>query len=123
MNDPTSRKRQRLEIGAVCDRYNRSPVTIWSWYTKGTFPKPHYIGNQRHWWDDELDDWDRSILAEAVPNPGDIVFVANDYYRRPAEVSVPVIQLTYPDDEGRFPWDPGCTSNQPRPGEFSAWSR
>jgi hypothetical protein len=71
----------------------------------------------------ELDDWDRSILAEAVPNPGDIVFVANDYYRRPAEVSVPVIQLTYPDDEGRFPWDPGCTSNQPRPGEFSAWSR
>jgi hypothetical protein len=71
----------------------------------------------------EPDEWDRPILADAVPNPGDTVFVANDYYRRPPQVSVPVIQLSHPDEEGRFPWDPGCASDQPRPGEFSARSR
>lgn len=68
----------------------------------------------------EIDGWDREIIVEDVPNPGDIVLVANDYYRRPPEVSVPVIQLTYADDEGRYPWEPDCTSNQPRPGEFRA---
>ncbi|MEX1043673.1 MAG: DUF4262 domain-containing protein [Acidimicrobiia bacterium] len=62
------------------------------------------------------------LIPEEVPNPGDIVFIANDFYQRPAEVSVSVLQLTYDDERGRFPWDDGCTVAhlQPRPGTFDA---
>lgn len=65
---------------------------------------------------------DFRIVPEEVPNPGDIVFVANSYYQRPDEASVPVLQLTYDDGAGRFPWDVGCNVArlQPRPGTFSA---
>ncbi|MBN9215258.1 MAG: hypothetical protein ABS62_01965 [Microbacterium sp. SCN 70-200] len=66
--------------------------------------------------------WGR-VLPEAVPNPGDIVFNANCHYRRPAEFSVPALQLAYPDKRGRFPSDPsfsGARKRQPRPGEWDA---
>jgi hypothetical protein len=35
---------------------------------------------------------------------------------------VAVVQLTYADDRGRFPWDEGCevAHLQPRPGTFRA---
>lgn len=56
MTDTTHRR--RLGIKPVRERYNRSDVTIWTWYTKGNFPKPHYINGQRQWWEDELDDYD-----------------------------------------------------------------
>ena len=49
-------------------------------------------------------DWPHRIIPEEVPNPGEIVFRANQYYRRPDEYSVPVLQLSYDDEEGRFPW-------------------
>ena len=42
---------------------------------------------------------------------------------RPSEVSVPVLQLTYDDKAGRFPWDVGYANApelQPRPGTFQA---
>lgn len=67
--------------------------------------------------------WDRRFVAEAVPNPGDIAFNANNFYRRPAEFSVPLLQLSYPDKRGRFPSDPsysGSRKRQPRPGEWDA---
>lgn len=66
--------------------------------------------------------WDRPLIPEPVPNPGDIVFTANRYYRRPDAASVPVLQLSYPDDLGRYPWDPRHASpdRQPRPGSFRA---
>lgn len=62
------------------------------------------------------------VVPEEVPNPGEIVFHANDFYRRPPQFSVPVLQLTYADDRGRFPWDEGCevAHLQPRPGTFRA---
>lgn len=61
------------------------------------------------------------VLPEAVPNPGDIVFEANRFYDRPAESSVPVLQITYADPDGRFPWEVGYTGPvQPRPGTFRA---
>ncbi|MDP2624287.1 MAG: DUF4262 domain-containing protein [Actinomycetota bacterium] len=64
----------------------------------------------------------RRVVPEQVPNPGEIVLWANDFYQRPPEHSVPVIQLTYDDDQGRFPWDEGYTTPelQPRPGTFTA---
>lgn len=70
-----------------------------------------------------FDDWPHRIVAEEVPNPGAIVFGANRHYRRPTEASVPVLQLTYDDKRGRFPWDEGYANAphiQPRPGTFHA---
>ena len=66
--------------------------------------------------------WPRKVIAEKVPNPGDIVFTANRFYLRPPEFSVPVLQLTYTDQEGLYPWDEGFEdpSSQPRPGTFKA---
>lgn len=66
--------------------------------------------------------WDRRILPEEVPNPGAVLLWSNLFYRRPAQHSVPALQLTYTDTEGRFPWDEGyCAAEiQPRPGSFTA---
>jgi hypothetical protein len=71
-----------------------------------------------------LEGWSYRIIPEEVPNPGDIVFTANRFYRRPDEASVPVLQLTYDDEDGRFPWEAEYDDSalQPRPGSFAAWS-
>lgn len=69
----------------------------------------------------EVDGFPSQIVPEEVPNPGDIVFTANDFYRRPDTASVPVLQLSY-DQAGLFPWDSGFADpgRQPRPGTFTA---
>lgn len=69
-----------------------------------------------------FDRWEHRIIPEQVPNPGDIVYGANRHYRRPGKYSVPVLQLSYDDMAGRFPWEPGYAAPemQPRPGTFSA---
>lgn len=69
-----------------------------------------------------FDEWPHRIVPEPVPNPGEIVFDANRFYQRPDEFSVPVLQLSYDDTEGRFPWedDYATPERQPRPGTFSA---
>lgn len=66
--------------------------------------------------------WPHRVVPETVPNPGEIVFGANRFYQRPDEFSVPVLQLTYDDVNGRFPWDEGFAEphSQPRPGSFRA---
>jgi len=67
--------------------------------------------------------WSRPVVAEEVPNPGEIAYNANAHYQRPPEYSVPLLQLSYPDSRGRFPSDPsyaGSRRRQPRPGEWSA---
>lgn len=70
-----------------------------------------------------FDGWSRRIVAEQVPNAGEIVFAANRHYQRPDEHSVPVLQLTWDDAYRRFPWNTGYSvphSVQPRPGTFCA---
>lgn len=66
--------------------------------------------------------WPHRIVPEGVPNPGQIVFAANRHYQRPPRHSVPVLQLSYDDKAGRFPWEPGYSAPemQPRPGAFRA---
>lgn len=67
--------------------------------------------------------WTHRVTVESVPNPGEIAFAANRFYQRPDEYSVPLLQLTYDDKQGRFPWDEGyanAASVQPRPGEWQA---
>lgn len=67
-----------------------------------------------------FDDWPHRVIPEVVPNPGEIVLEANRFYRRPDEASVPVLQLSYDDAQGRFPWEEGFShpEMQPRPGTF-----
>lgn len=69
-----------------------------------------------------FEQWPHRIVPEVVPNPGEIVFGANRHYQRPDAASVPVLQLSYDDAAGRFPWEPGHTAPemQPRPGTFRA---
>ena len=69
-----------------------------------------------------FEEWQHRIVPELVPNPGEIVFEANRFYQRPSEYSVEVLQLTYDDTEGRFPWEDGYATPelQPRPGTFTA---
>ena len=67
--------------------------------------------------------WSHRVLIEGSPNPGEIAFTANAHYQRPSEATVPVLQLTYDDRAGRFPWDDGYAVGawiQPRPGSFTA---
>lgn len=70
----------------------------------------------------KFEEWSHRIVPEVVPNPGEIVFEANHFYQRPGEYSVPVLQLSYDDAAGRFPWDEGFdeVARQPRPGTFKA---
>ena len=67
-----------------------------------------------------FDEWPHRVYPEPVPDPETIVVGAHRYYRRPAGRSVPVLQLTYDDLAGRFPWEPGNAAPhlQPRPGTF-----
>jgi len=69
-----------------------------------------------------FDEWGHLVIPEEVPNPGEIVFTANRFYQRPSQYSVPVLQLTYDDMTGRFPWEPeySVPSLQPIPGAFRA---
>lgn len=71
----------------------------------------------------EFEDWSHRVTIEVVPNPAQILFAANSFYQRPDEASVPAYQLTYDDQQGRFPWDDDYSTPswiQPRPGEFTA---
>ena len=69
-----------------------------------------------------IEDWPHSMVSEVLPNPGEILMTANRYYQRPAEASVPALQLSYDDKAGRFPWEEGYAAPdmQPRPGTWSA---
>jgi Domain of unknown function (DUF4262) len=66
--------------------------------------------------------WPHRIIPERVPNPHEIVFGANRFYRKSDAESVPVLQLSHDDTAGRFPWEPGYQTPelQPRPGDFRA---
>lgn len=62
-------------------------------------------------------------FIEICPNPGEILFCANDHYQRPDDFSVPALQVTWTDDDGMFPWEPGyalAADVQPRPGMWRA---
>lgn len=64
-----------------------------------------------------------AVTVEVVPNPAEILFSANRFYRRPDEFSVPAFQLTWALDGGIFPWDDGYRCGpecQPRPGTWRA---
>jgi hypothetical protein len=68
-------------------------------------------------------DWAGRLVVEELPNPGEVLLVANRFYERPPEFSVPAYQLAWPHRDGRFPWDEGYACGpecQPRPGTWRA---
>jgi hypothetical protein len=70
-----------------------------------------------------FEDWPHRVVAEALPNPGEVLLAANRHYQRPPEAPVSAYQLTYDDLGGCFPWDPGYANPpdlQPRPGTWRA---
>ena len=69
-----------------------------------------------------FEQWPHRVSAETVPNPGEIAYAANRHYQRPAEASVPLLQLSYDDTSGSFPWDADYVAPdlQPRPGTWRA---
>lgn len=62
------------------------------------------------------------LLIEELPNPGMVLFQANNYYQRPFLESVPAYQVSWPDEHGRFPGEAGHreAERQPRPGTYRA---
>jgi hypothetical protein len=68
-------------------------------------------------------DGGRRLVVETLPNPDEVLFSANRFYRRPDEFSVPGYQLAWTHADGSFPWEPGypCPPDcQPRPGTWRA---
>jgi hypothetical protein len=68
-------------------------------------------------------DQPEGLVVEELPDPGEVLFRANRFYRRPDEHSVPAYQLAWPHADGAFPWDPdhACGPRcQPRPGTWRA---
>ena len=53
----TEPKCRRLGITALEELLGYSRQSIWRWYTKGNFPKPHYLGQKRCWFENEVEAW------------------------------------------------------------------
>ncbi|PZU46798.1 MAG: DUF4262 domain-containing protein [Arsenicicoccus sp.] len=65
----------------------------------------------------------RHVLAEEVRHSGLVLLEAHNYFERPPWVPMAACQLTWADEQGRFPWDEGHRSgrwSQPRPGAYRA---
>lgn len=52
-----SKSRKTLNSKHVMDRTGWSLPTLWRRYEHGTFPKPHYDGRHRIWFEDEVSLW------------------------------------------------------------------
>lgn len=47
-----------LTINQVCEKVNRSRVTLWKWVQAGQFPKPLKIGNRTLGWKEvDFNNW------------------------------------------------------------------
>ena len=60
MRQPT---RNRLDINALEARLACHRQTIWRWYTSRDFPRPHYLGQKRLWWEDEVEAWENKQMS------------------------------------------------------------
>jgi len=73
----TKPNRRRHNISELEKRLGCSRQTIWRWYTTGNFPKPHYLGQCRVWWEHEIEQWEqeqmssRASIKEACRNASD----------------------------------------------------
>lgn len=56
--------KRRITARPLAKRLGCSIQTIWRWYTEGDFPKPHYLGQKRVWFESEIEAWERRKMAE-----------------------------------------------------------
>ncbi len=64
-----------------------------------------------------------SVTLFGLAHPESLLFAANSFYQRPPHDSVPALQAVYPDDDGRYPWEPGYALQphlQPMPDTHTA---
>jgi len=68
--DPTKRSIKmkiptsiRLRIRDLETRLGCHRQTIWRWYTSGDFPKPHYLGQHRMWFEHDVEQWEQTQMA------------------------------------------------------------
>ena len=62
-----SSHRVRLNARQLEDRLAVSKQTIWRWYSSGDFPRPHYLGQNRLWWLDEIEAWELQHSSDTPP--------------------------------------------------------
>ena len=68
---------RRFKIAELEARLGVSRQTVWRWYSNGDFPKPHYLGQHRLWFEHEIEQWEqeqmssRASIKEACRNATD----------------------------------------------------
>ena len=61
---------RRLKIAELEQRLGVHKQTIWRWYSFGDFPKPHYLGQDRMWFEGEVVEWEARKMAERAAEKG-----------------------------------------------------
>ena len=61
MNDTTH---NRLNIRMLEKRLCCTRQTIWRWYKSGKFPEPHYLGQNRLWFEAEVEIWEQEQMLK-----------------------------------------------------------
>ena len=56
--------RRRLNIRMLEERLCCNRQTIWRWYKKGRFPEPHYLGQNRLWFEAEVEAWEQEQMLK-----------------------------------------------------------
>ena len=68
---------RRLTIAQLADRFACSSMTVYRWYTFGDLPRPHYLGQNRVWFEHDVEQWEqkqmssRASIKEAYRNASD----------------------------------------------------
>ena len=60
---------RRLTVAQLEQRLACTKQTIWRWYTKGDFPKPHYLGQNRVWFETDVEAWEQKQMATRTTPP------------------------------------------------------
>ena len=61
--------KKRLTVAQLEERLAVSRQSIWRWYRFGDFPRPHYLGQNRVWFESEVEDWERERMATRSTPP------------------------------------------------------
>ena len=61
MNDTTH---NRLNARMLKKRLCCSGQTIYRWYKSGKFPEPHYLGQNRLWFEAEVEIWEQEQMLK-----------------------------------------------------------
>lgn len=58
---------RRIGIAELLRRTGKDGSTLWRWYKAEPpeFPRPHYIGNRRAWFEAEIEEWEREQMARS----------------------------------------------------------